>query len=170
MPPTAGPHRLGDHPRPRDGNRQRGALPAAGARRLGAAGEKRLGRLAAVLLVDDPRFFREMLTPVLKASGYQVAARRSADEALRVIGAGAHIDVVVTDVEMPGKDGFALVEALRAEPRSARLPVIALSSATTTQAIERGAQAWYRRVRREVRPKRLVVRARRNRGRIGVAA
>ena len=92
----------------------------------------------SVLLVDDSSFFREMLTPILKASGYHVAAASSADEALRVVGGGAHIDVLVTDVEMPDKDGFALVEALRTEPRFSGLPVIALSSGLNTTAMERG--------------------------------
>ena len=39
---------------------------------------------------------------------------------------------------MPGKDGFELASAVRANPRTASLPVIALSSLVSTEAIERG--------------------------------
>jgi two-component system chemotaxis sensor kinase CheA len=45
--------------------------------------------------------------------------------------------VLVTDVEMPGKSGFELVEELRAQSRLAQLPVIALSSAVTPDAVDR---------------------------------
>jgi two-component system chemotaxis sensor kinase CheA len=69
-----------------------------------------------------------MLTPVLKAAGYRVAAASGAEEALQHLQAGLRADILVTDIEMPGRSGFQLVEALRAQPRLAHLPVIALSS------------------------------------------
>jgi two-component system chemotaxis sensor kinase CheA len=104
----------------------------------GRPGSRRVAVTAqTVLLVDDSAFFREMLTPVLKAAGYRVAAAGSADEAMALVASGARLDVVVTDIEMPGRDGFQLVEALRADPRSAALPVIALSSAPTPHALDR---------------------------------
>jgi two-component system, chemotaxis family, sensor kinase CheA len=91
----------------------------------------------SVLLVDDSSFFRDMLAPVLKAAGYKVHAAASADEALQLLANGTRVDALVTDVEMPDKDGFALIEALRAEPRYASLPVIALSSGLDPDAIKR---------------------------------
>jgi two-component system, chemotaxis family, sensor kinase CheA len=78
-----------------------------------------------------------MLAPVLNAAGYKVHAAASADEALQLLANGTRVDALVTDVEMPDKDGFALVEALRAEPRYANLPVIALSSGLDPDAIKR---------------------------------
>ncbi|MFL5075402.1 MAG: chemotaxis protein CheW, partial [Microvirga sp.] len=90
-----------------------------------------------VLLVDDSAFFRELLTPVLKAAGYRVAAAESAERAMALIASGARVDVVVTDIDMPGTNGFELVAALRQDPRAAHLPVIALASAPTPQAVER---------------------------------
>jgi len=89
-----------------------------------------------VLLVDDSAFFREMLTPVLKAAGYKVISAASAEQALEVLASGPRIDVLITDVEMPGRDGFNLVEAVRGHGSFTDLPVIALSSGVSPEAID----------------------------------
>jgi two-component system chemotaxis sensor kinase CheA len=91
-----------------------------------------------VLLVDDAPFFRNMLSPVLKAAGYAVTSVASADEALALLQGNRMFDVLVTDIEMPGKDGFALASAVRANPRTANTPIIGLSSLVSAEAIERG--------------------------------
>ena len=101
-------------------------------------GPPRIANLSrSLLLVDDSPFFRDMLTPVLKAAGFKVFAAGSTEEALQVLAADKRIDVIVTDIEMPGRDGFALVEAVRAQARLHDVPVIALSSGVTPEAIER---------------------------------
>jgi len=91
-----------------------------------------------VLLVDDAPFFRSMLGPVLKAAGYAVTSVASADEALALLQGSRRFDVVVTDIEMPGKDGFELASAVRANARTADMPIIGLSSLVSAEAIERG--------------------------------
>jgi two-component system chemotaxis sensor kinase CheA len=96
-----------------------------------------------VLLVDDSAFFRNMLTPVLKAAGYDVVAVGEADEALTLLKGGSRVDVVVTDIDMPNMDGFSFGEAMRADPRMSDIPIIALSSMTSPEAIERGRQIGF---------------------------
>jgi two-component system, chemotaxis family, sensor kinase CheA len=104
-------------------------------RRRGASGE-RYSR--TVLLVDDSAFFRDMLTPLIKAAGCQVVAVGSADEALEALGSDRRFDLVVTDIEMPGMDGFVLAERLRSMPNTADIPVIAITAMVSAEAIERG--------------------------------
>jgi two-component system chemotaxis sensor kinase CheA len=89
-----------------------------------------------ILLVDDSAFFRDMLTPVLKAAGYKVIAAPSAEQALDILGSGPRIDILITDMEMPGRNGFNLVEAVRGHASFAELPVIALSSGVSPEAID----------------------------------
>jgi two-component system chemotaxis sensor kinase CheA len=96
-----------------------------------------------LLFVDDSPFFRNMLVPVLKAAGYDVTAVGAADEALTMVKKGQKFDVIVSDIEMPGMNGFELAEAIRADARGAQVPIIALSSMTSAASIERGRQAGF---------------------------
>jgi two-component system chemotaxis sensor kinase CheA len=94
-----------------------------------------------IMLVDDSAFFRNLLTPVLKAAGYQVIAVESAADALALMKGERRIDVILTDIEMPDMDGFALAEAVRGDPRTAGVPIIGLSALASPEVIERGRQA-----------------------------
>jgi two-component system, chemotaxis family, sensor kinase CheA len=97
----------------------------------------------SVLLVDDSAFFRDMLTPLIKATGCRVVAVGSAAEALEAIGSNKAFDLVITDIEMPDMDGFALAEALRAMPRTASVPIIGITAMVSADAIERGRAAGF---------------------------
>ena len=63
------------------------------------------------------------------------------EEALALVNNGLHVDVVVTDLAMPGMDGVALAEALRRNSGTAATPIIALSSMTSAHDIARVRQA-----------------------------
>ena len=91
-----------------------------------------------VLLVDDSAFFRDMLTPLIKAAGCQVVAVGSAAAAFEALGSERRFDLVITDIEMPQMDGFTFAEKLRAMPATAGLPIIAITAAVSADAIARG--------------------------------
>jgi len=92
----------------------------------------------SVLLVNDSAFFRDMLAPLIKAAGYRVVAVGSGADALAALKSDTKFNLVVTDIEMPDMDGFALAEALRGMPDTAAIPVIALAAMISAEAIERG--------------------------------
>jgi two-component system chemotaxis sensor kinase CheA len=96
-----------------------------------------------LLFVDDSAFFRNMLTPVLKAAGYEVTPVAGAREALSLFKSGRRFDVLVTDLDMPGMDGFALAEEVRKEARLAEMPIIALSAYGSPESIERGRKVGF---------------------------
>ncbi|MTH95824.1 chemotaxis protein CheW [Roseibium sp. RKSG952] len=96
-----------------------------------------------VLFVDDSAFFRNMLTPVLKAAGYDVTTCESAAQAFELLENGAEFNAVVSDIEMPQINGFEFCEGLRRDPRFRHLPVLALSAMVTPASIERGRQAGF---------------------------
>ena len=100
-------------------------------------------RPCSVLLVDDSPFFLNMLTPVLQAAGYVVTTAASARDALAILSEGQEFDVAITDIEMPDMDGFQFAEAVRGDPRIGNLPIIALSSVVSPEAIERGRRVGF---------------------------
>ncbi|HEY8584456.1 MAG TPA: response regulator, partial [Capillimicrobium sp.] len=97
-------------------------------------------RATRLLVVDDQVTVRELQRTILGAAGYEVVTARDGREALELLDRAA-VDLVLTDVEMPGMDGFALIEALRADPDHTSLPVIVLSSRGDEVDRRRGAEA-----------------------------
>jgi len=91
-----------------------------------------------VLVVEDSTFFRGLLIPALSAAGFEVVAVADPIEALRLRDAGRMFDLILSDIEMPGMDGFAFATAVRTSGAWSRLPLIALTSRTSPSDIERG--------------------------------
>jgi len=96
-----------------------------------------------LLLVDDSAFFRNMLAPLLSSSGYKVTLAESAVHALKLRDTGAVFDVIVSDIEMPEMDGIKFAETLRRDSKWQGTPIIALSSNSTPQVIEKTRQAGF---------------------------
>jgi two-component system response regulator GlrR len=89
---------------------------------------------APILLVDDDPDLLRLLSMRLSAAGYRVTATASAEEALVQL-AMERPQLVVSDVQLPGKDGLALFDAIRAQHPS--LPVILLTAhGTIPDAVE----------------------------------
>jgi PAS domain S-box-containing protein len=66
-----------------------------------------------VLLVDDEVMVRETLTVSLEDAGYIVSCAAEGAEALEILASEVQVDVLVTDLSMPGMDGLALIEKAR---------------------------------------------------------
>ncbi|MGC4117125.1 MAG: response regulator [Myxococcales bacterium] len=80
-----------------------------------------------LVLAEDSLATREVLRVLLQERGYTVRLAADGEEALRRV--EEHLpDVVVTDINMPRCDGFALTRALRSRPETAHLPIILLTS------------------------------------------
>lgn len=86
-----------------------------------------------ILLVDDVpesvRIYREAL---LAQNGYHVIQANDGREALDILHQPQPIDLVILDLRMPDVDGFAVVQSMRSEPRTAEIPVLVLTAEDIT--------------------------------------
>ena len=81
-----------------------------------------------VLLVDDKLFFRDMLAPIIAASGYEINTADSAESAMAAIRRGGKFDAILTDLDMPNINGYELTRMIREIPTYAHTPIIALDA------------------------------------------
>ena len=81
-----------------------------------------------VLLVDDSKMVRVKSSRLLASHGFQVVTAVDGIDALRQLDHCCP-DIVITDVDMPGMDGFGLVSALRGNPRTQHIPLVMITSA-----------------------------------------
>jgi two-component system, cell cycle sensor histidine kinase and response regulator CckA len=79
--------------------------------------------MATVLVVDDRAASREIARATLDHGGYRVIEATEGQQAL-TLAKSSHPDIVLTDVLMPGMDGYQLVRELRGDPGTAGIPVL----------------------------------------------
>ncbi|MFO7610831.1 MAG: response regulator [Candidatus Krumholzibacteriia bacterium] len=80
-----------------------------------------------VLIADDEANIRNILDFTLHAEGFDVVAARNGDDAF-TLALGEQPDLVILDVMMPGTNGFETCRRLKADRRTARIPVILLTA------------------------------------------
>ncbi|WP_022929600.1 hybrid sensor histidine kinase/response regulator [Patulibacter americanus] len=94
-----------------------------------------------VLVVDDQLTVRELQRTILASAGYRVRVAQDGHEALATLDREQDIACVITDIDMPGLDGFGVLEGVRGRPALASLPVVVVSSRDDERARQRGADA-----------------------------
>ena len=97
-----------------------------------------------VLVVDDEARFREMVAEMLGCCGAAVTAVGSVAEALRMM-PKVRPDVLLSDLSMPERDGYALIRAVRAlaPERGGRVPAVAVSGDTDGETRQRAQTAGF---------------------------
>ncbi|WP_136512992.1 hybrid sensor histidine kinase/response regulator [Geomonas edaphica] len=121
--------------------------PGGGAPRavLSPEEEEAVRRRPKVLVVDDSITTRTMEQSILAGQGYHVVTAVSGEDAMEK-SAADRFDLIISDVEMPGMNGFELTRLLRASETYQDTPIIIVSSLSRDedkrQAIQAGAQAY----------------------------
>ncbi|HXG85859.1 MAG TPA: response regulator transcription factor [Pyrinomonadaceae bacterium] len=88
--------------------------------------------LKRLLVVDDEPNLLRAVEAVLRGEGFEITTARSGREALVAV-AGSLPDLIVSDVRMPGMDGFQLARKLRASAQSALVPIVFLTAKDETE-------------------------------------
>jgi two-component system CheB/CheR fusion protein len=114
-----------------------GGLPLAGKGTVaaGIAGVR-------ILLVDDAEDVVVTCKALLEMHGAFVTGAASGPQALEIL-ADSDVDLLMSDISMPGMDGYALLKAVREMPRHAALPAIAVSGLARPSDIARARAAGF---------------------------
>lgn len=90
-----------------------------------------------ILVVEDSVTSRECLRKILEEVGYTVSTANDGAEALQRLKREEY-DIVISDVDMPKINGFALTEAIKSDPNLSRLPVVLVTSLSSREDQEYG--------------------------------
>ena len=99
-------------------------------------------RFPTILVADDNEANRVLLTEILEAEHYRIVHAEDGDEALQLLEED-EVDLVLSDVMMPGRSGFAVCRAVKSNPDTRLIPVVLVTSLSASedrvQGIESGA-------------------------------
>lgn len=80
-----------------------------------------------IMVVDDCAITRKLLGHYLRARGYDVAFAENGLDAIEKLGT-VHVNMVLTDLNMPFMDGMELIKTLRADPSWSNIPILMVTT------------------------------------------
>jgi two-component system cell cycle response regulator len=98
--------------------------------------------MARILVIEDHAINLELMCYLLRAWGHEVLTATDGDAGLAAARTQAP-DLVVCDIQMPGIDGYGVARALKAEPATAALPLVAVTAYAMVGDQERALQAGF---------------------------
>ncbi|HEX8617076.1 MAG TPA: response regulator [Thermoanaerobaculia bacterium] len=83
-----------------------------------------------ILVVEDNDMNMQLVEFLLEEGGYAILKATSGEEALALThdGAGLEPDLILMDIHLPGMDGLSVVRAMKADARTANVPILALTA------------------------------------------
>lgn len=100
------------------------------------------GKAPSILLAEDSTFFRNQVKKFIEECGYMVIAAEDGQEAWELLQEKADtIRLLVTDIEMPRLDGYALSRTIKEDSRFSNLPIIAVTTRAGNDDIAKGKSA-----------------------------
>lgn len=100
-------------------------------------------RAHKLLIVDDSAVVRAKLKKLFESQGYEITLACDGEEGLAAIEAFPSFAVVITDLEMPKMDGFALIAAIQGAIETENVPIIAITGHEALQARVQDCQGLY---------------------------
>ncbi len=93
--------------------------------------------MSKILVVEDDKFLREMITRKLDKEGYDVSQAVDGEEGLEKI-REIKPDLILLDLIMPGVGGFEVLEEAKDDPEISDIPIVILSNLGQKSEVERG--------------------------------
>jgi two-component system cell cycle response regulator DivK len=88
--------------------------------------------MSTILIVEDNEKNMKLVRDVLQVKGYQTLEAGTGEDGVR-LATESRPDLVLMDIQLPGMNGIDALKALRAEPATAAIPVIALTASVMQQ-------------------------------------
>ena len=102
--------------------------------------------MSTIMLVDDSATILLTVSSILSKAGYRVEQAANAEDALKKLDTGVNIDLLITDLNMPGMNGIELIREVRQLPAYKFVPILFLSTESQQsrkqEAKAAGASGW----------------------------
>jgi two-component system chemotaxis response regulator CheY len=91
-----------------------------------------------ILIVDDSKTVRNLVAFIMKKEGYKVTSAEDGLDGLEKLYQAEHIDLIISDVNMPRMDGFTFIKNLREQEAYRDTPIVVLSTEGQDKDIQTG--------------------------------
>lgn len=93
-----------------------------------------------ILIVDDSKTIRNLVAFIMKKEGFKVTMAEDGLDGLEKLYSADHIDLIVSDINMPRMDGFTFIKTVREQEAYRDVPIVVLSTEGKEQDIQQGLQ------------------------------
>jgi two-component system chemotaxis response regulator CheY len=91
-----------------------------------------------ILIVDDSKTIRNLVAFIMKKEGFKVTMAEDGMDGLEKLYSAEHIDLIVSDINMPRMDGLTFIKTVREQEAYRDVPIVVLSTEGKEQDIEQG--------------------------------
>ncbi len=91
-----------------------------------------------VLVVDDSKSVRAVIGTTLQVAGYNVIQATDGQEGLDILNEEKHIELIITDLNMPNMDGIKFIQEIKKLPAYKSTPICMLTTETEQSKLEEG--------------------------------
>lgn len=91
-----------------------------------------------ILIVDDSKTVRNLVAFIMKKEGFKVTTAEDGLDGLEKLYSAEHVDLIISDVNMPRMDGFTFIKTVREQEAYRDLPIVVLSTEGQEKDIQMG--------------------------------
>ncbi|MDR0338882.1 MAG: response regulator [Desulfovibrio sp.] len=91
-----------------------------------------------ILIVDDSKTIRNLVAFIMKKEGFKVTMAEDGLDGLEKLYSAEHIDLIISDINMPRMDGFTFIKTVREQEAYRDLPIVVLSTEGKENDIRQG--------------------------------
>ena len=84
-----------------------------------------------ILIIEDNEKNRKLCRDVLEVKGYKTIESETAEEGLKLVDEKAPA-LILMDIQLPGMDGVTAMKQIKADPKTAKIPIIAITASAMT--------------------------------------